>query len=57
MKVYVVMWVFEHPYLEDGDVRQQIEKVFSSVEKANEWAANQMEEEGVTYEVQTWDVE
>ena len=56
MKVYVVMWVFEHPYM-NGEVWYEIEKIFSSVEKANEWAVNQMGEEGVTYKVDEWDVE
>lgn len=55
-KVYVVMWVMDHPYLDD-DVREQIEKIFDDEEKANEWASNQMEDEGVTYEVVEWAVE
>ena len=56
MKVYVVIWVFEHPYM-NGEVQREIEKIFSSLEKAKEWAVSGMVDEGVSYEVEEWEVE
>lgn len=55
-KVYVVIWVFEHPYM-NGEVQREIEKIFSSLEKAKEWAVRGTVDEGVTYEVEEWEVE
>lgn len=56
-KVYVVMWVFESIPCCVEVVEQQIEKIFFTEDKANEWVAKQITDDGVTYEVQEWEVE